>query len=130
MYTTSRWIFGVRDIQFFCKSRHSGHITYRIHRWISAVLDIQFFCKSNHSLHIWCVQFPVEFLEFWIFNFLCKSRHSVHIQCTQFPVKFSQFGLSIFYKFRHSVRIMYTISHRICGAMAINFYSNPNIPYV
>ena len=52
LYTISRRIFAVLDIQIFCKSRHSVQIIHTISRSIYIVLDIQFLCKSRHSVHI------------------------------------------------------------------------------
>ena len=52
MYTISRWIYAVLDIQIFWKFRYSAHTMYTVCRWIFAIMDIQFFCKSKHSVHI------------------------------------------------------------------------------
>ena len=39
MYTISRWICEILDIQFLHKTRHSVHLIYTISCWIFAVLD-------------------------------------------------------------------------------------------
>ena len=52
MYTISRWIDEIFDIQFLCKTRLFVHLMYTISIWIYAVLDFQFICKSRQSVHL------------------------------------------------------------------------------
>ena len=97
--------FRILDIQFFCKSRHSVHIIYRISRWISR--------SSGHSIFLqnqWFCTYVMHIISRWNFGVLDI-----------------QFFLQI-QTFR--TYIMYRISRWIYAILDINFSSNPNIPYI
>ena len=77
------------------------YIMYRIFRRIFEALDIQFFCKTRHSVHISRTQFPFNFHSsgyskflqiqtfrtYYVYNFsfnLRSSRHSISLQIKTF----------------------------------------------
>ena len=78
MYTISRRIYEILDIQFLPKTKHSVHLMYTISRGIYPVLDFQFICKSKHSVHIMYIISRRIYI-YQDIQFICKSRYSVHI---------------------------------------------------
>ena len=82
IYTISRWIFGVLDIQFLLQFQtFCSYIMYTISRRIYAV-------------------WTVNFLQIQTF-----CTYSVH----NFPQNLRSYGNQFFFKSKHSVRIMYWI---------------------
>ena len=83
IYSISGWIYTIQDIQILFKSRQFVNLMYSISSWIYAILCIQqvcrvqFFCKSKHSILI-MYTFPVEFVQFWIFN-LSANPNNLYI---------------------------------------------------
>ena len=95
MYTISRWIFGVLDIQFPQQIQ-----TFR--RYIMSTIFRRIFA-------VW----TVYFLQIQTFR-----TYSVH----NFPQNFHSYGNKFFFKSKHSVRIMYWIFRRINGVLDIQFF--------
>ena len=122
MYTISRSIFAILNIQFICKSRHYVHITYSISAKISLVRDIQFFCKSRNSVHIYFKQFPVEFSQFWRFNFSKNPDIPQIYNVYNFPLNFWSSGYSYFLQIQtFYAYILYIISLLIYVILDIQF---------
>ena len=98
------------------------YIMYTVCHWIFNTLDIQFFCKTRHSIHISRTQLPFNFRSFgyskflqiqkfriyYVYNFsfnLCSSGHSILLQIQTFRTF-----------------IMYTILHWIYGVLDIQIF--------
>ena len=120
MYTISRWILEILDIQFLRKTRHSVHLIYIISLWIYVVLNFQFTCKSRQP-YIYCTQFTMEFTQFWILNYFVNLDIPYIYNLHKFALNLRNFGYSIFTKTRHSVHLMYTFSFWIYVVLDFQF---------
>ena len=154
MYTISRWIFAVLDIQFFLQIQ-----TFSTHYVYNFPFNL---CSSGHSISLYILtfraynihNFPLNFrnsiysiflriqtfrtyimytISRWIFavldiQFLCQSRHSVQIMYTISRWIFAILDIEFFVQIQtFHTYIMYTISRQF---KIFKVFANPDIQYV
>ena len=110
----------------FYKSRQSVHLMYTISRWIHAILDIQFSANPD-NLYIKCTQFPMEFTQFRIFNFSANPDNPYKL-CVQFLIEFMHFWMFNFSVNPKNPYICTQFLIEFTQFWIFNFSSNPDIP--